>query len=330
MKVLVTGATGFLGSHLVAQLVRRGDAVRVLTRKTSKTGYLPQGVEIVYGDLKDEESLRPAIEGTDIVYHAAAAMRGSWQEYEESTINGTARMLELSWQAGVKRFVHISSIIVYQVYELEKNAIVDESCPYVRDPERYGPYTRSKVEAEKLAFRFHKKGLPVVVVRPGLIYGPYGKVLFPHVGYALGGRLFFIIGRGDNLLPLTYVENTVDAILLAAIREEAIGQTYNIVDGVEITQREYLGKYIAATQANFHTLSVPFSLLLFLTALVEQLGDLGMMNIASLPSKYGLRSKWKSLKFDSSKAQRELYWHPRIGLEEGLKRTFEWYKGACL
>jgi nucleoside-diphosphate-sugar epimerase len=95
MKVLVTGATGFLGSHLVAALVRRGDTVRVLCRTTSNTDRLPSGVEIVYGDLRNEDGLAAAIDGVDVVYHAGAAMRGSWQEYEQSTVNGTARMLEL-------------------------------------------------------------------------------------------------------------------------------------------------------------------------------------------------------------------------------------------
>jgi nucleoside-diphosphate-sugar epimerase len=328
MKVLVTGGTGFLGRHLATRLVRQGDDVRVLARKTSSIDHLPQGVEIVYGDLKDKASLEMAVKGADVVYHAAAAMRGSWQEYEQSTINGTARMLELSLQTGVKRFVHISSIIVYEVYELGKNAIVDESCPYVRAPEQYGPYTRSKVAAEKLAFDFLKKGLPVVVVRPGLVYGPYSKVLFPHVGYSLGGRLFFIIGRGDNLLPLTYIDNIVDAILLAGAKEGAVGHVYHIVDEVEITQREYLKKYIAATNQKFIVTAVPLSLLFRLAALIEQLRRFGLLNSASLPSKYGLASKWKSLTFDTSKARKQLNWHPRISLEEGLKRTFDWYKGS--
>ena len=325
MKVLVTGGTGFLGRHLATRLVRQGDNVRVLARKTSSIDHLPQGVEIVYGDLKDKASLEMAVKGADVVYHTAAAMRGSLQEYEQSTVNGTARMLELALQTGVKRFVHISSIIVYQVYELEKNAVVDENCPYVRRPDQYGPYTRSKIQAEKLAVRFHKKGLPVVVVRPGLIYGPYSKVLFPHVGYSLGHGLFAIIGDGDNLLPLTYVENTVEAILLAGAKDEAIGRAYHIVDGVEVTQREYLKRYMAATGQNFIVTTLPLSLLFGLASIIEQLRRFGLCNSASLPSKYGLASKWKSLRFDTSKAQKDLLWHPSIGLEEGLRRTFEWY-----
>lgn len=326
MKVLVTGASGFLGSHLVSRLARQGDEVRALARRSSKTDHLRQpGVEIVYGDLKDRESLRRAVEGVDMVYHAGAALSGSWQEFEESTIKGTERMLELALAAKVKRFVHISSLAIYQVYELKKNTLVEETYAYEKAPEKVGNYTHSKVEAEQLAFRFYEKGLPVVAVRPGIIYGPRGKVLFPHLGYLLKNKLFVLIGQGDNLLPLTYIDNTVDAILLAAEKREAVGHAYNIVDAEEITQKVYLEKYMAATHSRFVVVSLPFSLLLSSITLVEQLRKSGVLNGAASPSRYGLTSKYKSLRFDTSKAKKELSWEQKISLAEGLKCTFEWY-----
>jgi nucleoside-diphosphate-sugar epimerase len=326
MKVLVTGATGFLGGHLASRLVRQGDEVRALARRTSKIGHFrQQGVEVVYGDLKDRETLQHAVDGMEIVYHAGAAMSGSWKDFEESTIKGTERMLELSLEAGVKRFVHVSSLAVYQVYELQKNTLVNENNPYEKTPEKVGHYAHSKVEAEKLAFRFHEKGLPVVIVRPGIIYGPRGKVLFPHIGYPVKNKLFVIIGNGDNLLPLTYIDNTVEAILSAGAKEGVLGQAYNIVDDEAITQREYLEKYMAATHSRFLTLSMPFSLLLLSILLVEQMRNLGILTKASSPSMYGLVAKYKSLRFDTCKAKKELNWHPEISLEEGLKNTFDWY-----
>lgn len=324
MKVLVTGATGFLGGRLVSGLVRRGDEVRAFARKTSKIQpLLEQHVCIVYGDLKDKESLRAAVKDVDIVYHAGAAMSGSWEEYKESTINGTERILEVSLDAGVKRFVHISSIVVCQVYEMEENGTVGENCPCIKNPQEFGPYTCSKTEAERLAFGFYAKGLPVVVIRPGLVYGPGGKILFPHVGYSFGQGLFFLIGNGRNLLPFTYLDNTVDSILLAGTREEAVGQAYNIVDDEYITQRQYLKKYMDATDSRFLTLPVPISTLLFLIALAEPLGRLGFIDKAFLPSRYGFISKYKSLRFDNLKAKKELGWKPKVSLEEGLRRTFE-------
>jgi 2-alkyl-3-oxoalkanoate reductase len=329
MRILVTGATGFLGSHLVSRLVHNASEVRALTRKTSRTDHLPkENVTLFYGDLKDKESLRRAIEGVDIVYHAGAAKRGSWEEFEASTIRGTEWMLELSLAAGVSRFVHISSLAVYQMNHLERNAVIDESCPMEPAPEKVGPYAHAKVEAEKLAFQFYNKGLPLVVVRPGLIYGPRGIVLFPHIGYAFKNRLFVIVGDGSNLLPLTYVDNTVEAIILAAQSEDAVGKAYTIVDEAEITQKKYLQRYLAATKVDLIVVSIPFPLLLGGVGLIEQLRKVGVLKQRATPSTYGLASKYKSVHFKVSRAKEELNWKPKVSLEEGLRKTFEWYNGV--
>jgi nucleoside-diphosphate-sugar epimerase len=280
-------------------------------------------IEVAYGDLKDRESLQRALEGVDIVYHAGAAMRGGRQEYFETTIRGTEWMLELAQAANVKRFVHISSVTVYRVHDLPPHALIDENCPYEPHPERVGAYAHSKVEAEKLAFRYVQLGLPVVVVRPGLIYGPCGRVMYPHIGYYVHKKLFFLVGRGDSLLPFVYIDNTVDGILRAAASEKAIGQAYNLADDGLMTQKEYLGRYMTATNAGFIAVSTPFWILLAAVYGVERLQRLGVLRQS--PTVYGLSTKYKSVRIDSSKARRELNWQPRVGLEEGLRRTFEWH-----
>jgi nucleoside-diphosphate-sugar epimerase len=328
MEILVTGATGFLGRHLVSRLAGDGHTVRALARQGSQVDHLRQAsVTLVYGDLKDRESLQRAVDGVEMVYHAGAAMRGSWQEYGESTVQGTEQMLDLSLAAGVKRFVHISSLAVYQVHDLPRNAVVDEHTPYDPTPQRIGAYAYSKIEAEKAALAFYAKGLPVTVVRPGVIYGPHGKVLFPHLGYFVK-KAFVLIGRGDNLLPLTYIDNTVDALLLAAQHEQAIGQIYNVTDGVTITQKEYLEQFKQATQSTFPVIPVPMPLLLLPLALVEQLKALGVSKLPSA-SRYGLTSKYKSLYFDSTKAKQELGWRPQVSLADGLHRTFDWHNNQA-
>jgi 2-alkyl-3-oxoalkanoate reductase len=325
MEILVTGATGFLGRHLVFRLASEGHSVRALARQESQTDHLNEpGVTLFYGDLKERESLQRAVDGVDLVYHAGAAMHGPWQEYAESTVRGTEQLLELALAAGVQRFVHISSVGVYQVYPLANNALVAEETPYDPAPQRIGSYARSKIEAEKLAFSYYAKGLPVTVVRPGIVYGPHGKVLFPHLGY-LVKNLFVLIGSGDNLLPLTYIDNTVDALLLAAQHEQAIGQAFNITDGVTITQREYLEQFKQATGTTFPIVPMPLPLLLLPLALIEPLKALGIPRLPSA-TRYGLASKYKSLYFDSTKAQQELGWQPKVTLKDGLRRTFDWYK----
>jgi nucleoside-diphosphate-sugar epimerase len=300
MKVLVTGATGFLGSHLASALAVRGDAVRALSRGTGGESRLQKThIEIVRGDLRDRDSLRKAIAGVDVVCHTAAAMRGSWREYAETTIQGTEWMLKLSQEAGVKRFVHISSITVYRTWDRGREALIDETCPWDPDPERLGPYTHSKIEAEKLTFRYLRQGLPVVVIRPGIIYGPGGRVMHPNVGYFVTKKLFLLVGGGDNPLPLTYVDNTVD--------------------GAAITQKEFLDRYRAVVDDRFVTLSLPLPLLLAGAVLVRQLKRFGMTSIVT--TAYGLRAQYANVRFDAAKARRELGWQPCITLEEGLRHT---------
>lgn len=329
MKALVTGAPGFLGGHLVSRLARRGDHVKALARATSDVErLLTDGVEIVYGDLKDIDSLRRAVEGVDIVYHAGAATSGTWEEYEESTVRGTERMLQLSLEAGVERFIHISSVSAYQTYSLERNGLVDESCLIEEAPERVGPYAHSKVEAEKLAFRYFERGLPVVVIRPGLLFGPRGRVMWPNLGYFVRSGLYVVMGSGDDLLPLTYIENAVDGIMLAGASERAVGQAYHITEASGMTKRDYLKRYMAATHSSFLTITLPMPLMLIPLTLAGILKSLGVPKMSSIPSRYGVVSKFKSLQFDASKARTELAWHPKISLEEGLKRTFDWYNDS--
>jgi 2-alkyl-3-oxoalkanoate reductase len=325
-KVLVTGGTGFLGSHLVNRLVREGHRVRVLARRMNRLEHLPRNVEIAYGDLRDRVSLSRAMEGIEFVYHAGAAMGGGFEEFEESTIRGTKWMLELSLAAGVKRFIHISSLTVYEMSGWKRNSVIDESCPYPKDPRKVGPYAFSKVEAERLVSDYQSRGLPTVIVRPGIIYGPRGKVMFPHIGYNLPGNFFMLVGRGSNLLPLTYIDNTVDAILIAAENDRAVGQAFTIVDDeIEITQKQYLKRYLEATGDRWRVLPVPIGFILLPVSVLELAGKIGLVKGKHLPSRYSMAVKYCSLRYSSSKARKELNWQPKVGLEEGLRRTFGWY-----
>jgi 2-alkyl-3-oxoalkanoate reductase len=330
MKVLVTGATGFLGHHLVCKLLQEGFEVTALARKTSDIHQLvASGVDIIQGDLTDRDSLRSAVSDVEIVYHAGAATRGSWSDHAASTIQGTQNILEISVQSGVRKFVLISSLAVYDVHGLDEEAIVSEDHPYEPFPRRVGPYTWAKLQAEKNALAFCKdQGLPVVVVRPGIIFGPGGRVLFPHLGLKLRGNSFLVIGSGENLLPLTYVENTVDAILASSVPDRAIGQTYNIVDDGELTQRGYLEELMRMTGIGFRVLTLPKTVFYLPLAVTEWMSKNGLLKSSSIPTRYSFTAKFSSVKYDNRKVKAELDWSPRIDLIEGLKRTFEWYQSA--
>ncbi|MGH7380643.1 MAG: NAD-dependent epimerase/dehydratase family protein [Candidatus Methylomirabilales bacterium] len=329
-RVFVTGASGFLGSHLVENLSKDGTVIRALVRPTSRIGHLRSlDVELVEGDLGDVEKLKKGMEHCEVVYHCAAATKGTWSDYLESTIRGTERLLEASVAVGVRRFVHISSLSVYGVHPLKDNEWVTEDTPYELHPEKRGYYTHSKVEAEKLVLRYaQNQGLQTTILRPGTIYGPRGRVFFPQAGYSLKNKIFLIIGRGDHLLPLAYVENVVDAICLAGVREEAVGQICNIVDDEQITGREYLNELIQRTGLKAFTLHVPFGFIYVAASLLELRAN--MLRTKNLPalSRYRLVCATKNLRYDTSRAKNRLQWKPDVSIEQGLRRTFDSYRHA--
>jgi nucleoside-diphosphate-sugar epimerase len=176
MKVLLTGASGFLGTHLAELFVGAGHSVRALVRRTSRTDRLERlGVELVRGDMKDADSLRRAVEGVEVVVHAASTMAGVPEEYVAATVEGTRSLLAAADQAGVHRVVYVSSIAVYPMRKLPPGQAVAEDSGYEEDPLFLTNYTKSKIGADRAALECAARGkMQVFVLRPGLLYGPRG------------------------------------------------------------------------------------------------------------------------------------------------------------
>ena len=258
MKVLVTGGTGFLGRHLVERLALEGDEVWVLARDGKSDAELRGlGVHVVAGDVRQWSSLRRAVEGMDVIYHCAGKVEagGRWLDFLEVNVLGTERLIQASLEHGVRRFIHVSSIGVYP--ERPDGAVISEDDGYDDNTGR-GGYTRSKIMADQLAFWYARaQSAPVTVIRPATIYGPGGKNNLVRVGVKKG-RFNVIFGDGGSIMPLVYVDNVVDALVLAARRDEAIGRAYNVVDDDRITQREYLERMGAALGRPQTTTYLPF------------------------------------------------------------------------
>jgi nucleoside-diphosphate-sugar epimerase len=209
---LVTGGTGFLGSHLVEALVARGEPVRVLVRETSDTTHLEQlGVELACGDLEDAASLQVAAQGVSRVYHCAAlaADWGPWRAFRAANVDGVRNLLE-ALETDVNRFVHVSTTDVYG----HPDYPADESAPYRM---RGWPYGDTKIEGERVVWEYHRRhGLPVTIVRPANIYGPRSNTFVLEIVELLKSGSMIHIGRGDKPAGLGYVTNVVDLMLLAA------------------------------------------------------------------------------------------------------------------
>ena len=204
MKALVTGAAGFIGSHIVERLLAQGHEVRAFVRPTSDCSFLEGlGAELARGDVTDIESLRAAMPGIDAVFHAAANVSnwGPWKEFEAVTVRGTENTLRAAADAGVKRFLQVSTNNVYDD-RVRKRRRLDESGPFTTGPSAFGHYSLSKVLAKKAAFRYHAEGaLAVSAIRPGWVYGPRDRNLVPYMVDFVRSPLAAWVGDRDPILP---------------------------------------------------------------------------------------------------------------------------------
>jgi nucleoside-diphosphate-sugar epimerase len=321
-RILVTGATGFTGGHLCERLIREGHHVRALIRDENRCSELRRrGVEIVTGDLRDPESLQRATSGIDVVYHIAALFRPenvSRKEMWENNVQGTKNMLDASVKAGVQRFVHCSTIGVHGDV---KNPPANEQAPYA--PGDY--YQESKTAGEKIAIQYTRDGkLPIVIFRPGGIYGPRDLRFLKLIRPIKAGR-FIMLGSGEVIYQMIYIDDLIDGILLCGTREEAIGRIY-ILTGGESTTLNQLVRVVA------EVLGVRPPRLRFPVGPVYLAGFLCELLCKPLginPPLYRRRVDFfrKTRAFDISKARRELGFWPKTDLRTGMKLTADWYRG---
>jgi nucleoside-diphosphate-sugar epimerase len=320
-RILVTGGTGFTGSRLITELLKKGYYVRALARKTSKINDLKKlNIEIVYGDIVDKAAVENAVKGCDAVIHIAAA----WQNYKvpdstyyEVNVKGTKNLLDASLKFNAKKFVHCST---GGVLGHISNPPANENSPY--NPGDV--YQESKLEGEKLALKYFKeKKLDVTVIRPAPIYGIGDKRILKLFKQIKKGR-FFMLGKGDVCYHLVNVDDLVNGFILALEKEESMGQVY-IIGGDECLQLNELVRLIAKVlDVDVKIIHLPFWPVYFISFLCEMTCKLLGIN----PPIFRRRTDWfrKNRSFDITKAKKELQYEPKTGLEEGLRVTAEWYK----
>lgn len=315
---LVTGASGGLGSALVDRLRSETRPIRVMVR------HLPdrpedglEGVEYVRGDLGDPEAVERAVQGARVVFHVGAAMKGSWLDHQGGTIEGTRNVLASCRKHGVTKLVHVSSLSVIEWAGAEPMAPVDESTPFEGQAEERGSYTRAKLEAEKLVAAEAARGLPAVILRPGQIFGRRIPLMTGAIARRAAGR-YLVLGDGEMLLPLVYIDDVIDAMMLAAKSDLHHGETIQIVDPEPWTQNQVLGEMVGPSA---RVVRVPRPVVFGMGHASELV--LGLLGKKSPLSRYRLRSALALRSFASLRAESMLGWKPRVGVRDGIRRVRE-------
>ncbi|MEP6783256.1 MAG: NAD-dependent epimerase/dehydratase family protein [Acidobacteriota bacterium] len=325
MKVLVTGATGFTGGHLAQHLINRGDEVRALVRTRSRERFdrspLPaKGVAAADGDLIEAASVRRAVDGVEVVYHIAATYREAGQPdsaYRAINVDGTRNVLEAAKDAGVKRVVHCST---GGVHGHIANPPANEDAPF--NPGDV--YQETKLAAEKLAREFgDRTGLDVVVARPIGIYGP-GDRRFLAMFRGLARGRFPMIGTGRPFYHLTFIDDLVEGFRLCGTVPAAKGRTY-ILAGPRYTTLEQL-VHLVAKELNVTPPRVHLPVWPFWTA--GLLCEMVCVPLRVEPPIFRRRVDFytKSRAFDTTRARTEIGFTPKVDLEEGIRRTADWYR----
>ncbi len=320
-KVLVTGASGFTGGYLAEELMNRGYSVRALSLPDQNTEKLEKlGIEVVIGDLTKKDTLLLAVEGIDTVYHIAAIFREQnvpRHYFFDVNVEGTKNLLEASQDAGVRRFVHCSTVGVQGEI---KSPPADETAPY--NPGDV--YQQSKVEGEKLALQFfNENDIEGIVFRPVGIYGP-GDMRFLKIFKYVSNGKFVMIGKGSVLYHLTYVTDLVDGIILCGEKDEAVGEIFTLGGNEYLPLNEFVQLLAGVLGVPVPKRKIP----VWPVWLGGLLCEIACYPIRIQPPIFRRRVDFfiKDRAFDISKAKRMLGYRPKISLREGLEKTAAWYR----
>lgn len=333
-RILITGAAGFMGPRVVHALLGRGfRKLRCLVRPTSDSGKLArlqeqmsagEGVEVFRGDLLNAEDCARAVQDVALVYHLAAG-RGE-KAYPDAFMNSvvtTRNLLDACVRAGgVKRFVNVSSFAVYSNDRNPCGRILDESSPVETKPALRGDaYTFAKVRQEEMVLDYGNRfGVPYVIVRPGVVYGPGNEAIHGRVG--IGSFKFFLHLGGGNKLPLTYVDNCADAIVLAGLRPGVNGEVFNVVDDDLPSSRRFLRLYKQNVK-RFRSIYFPHGVSYMLCFLWEKYSAWSEGQLPPVYNRARWRVSWKRTGYTNRKIKDLLGWSQRVPTSEALAKHFE-------
>jgi nucleoside-diphosphate-sugar epimerase len=328
MKLLVTGAAGFLGTAVVERLLAYGYTdIRCNLRRQANTLKLdrlstryPHGnLEYCVGNLKYPDDAKRSVDGAQLIFHLAAGKKGAPADLFSDSVVASRNLLEAIGDRKPIRVVLVSSVAVYAIAGLDRGARVTEQTPLEPHPEWRDHYSHAKLRQERLFREYQRRsGFELVILRPGVIYGPGGGHFSDRVGLKIG-KWQLDLGA-NNLLPLTYVDNCAEAVVVAGTYEHAAGQVYNVLDDDVPTCREYLCAYRKHV-TNVRSISVPYFGLRLLSRLLAKYHRYSKGQLPAILTPYKVATLWGGNRFDNSKLH-STGWRQLVPTAEGLRRSF--------
>ena len=335
--VLVTGSNGFVGSKVVETLLLSGFTnLRCFVRPSSNltklkaltSPFAAASLDLVEGNLLSREDCKRAAEGVSIIFHLAAGFEKSFPGAFMNSVVTTRNLLEaVAEQTSFKRFVNVSSFAVYAPRLVRRGGLLDETCEVEANPLVRGEaYCYGKVKQEEMLRQYGKThNIPYVIVRPGWVFGPGNTGISGRVGIDTFG-MFFHMG-GSNRIPLTYIDNCAELIMLAGMRKGVDGLIFNAVDDELPTSRAFLRRYKGEVDA-FRSVPIPKTLSYLLCYLWERYSKWSQGQLPPVFNRSRWTAEWKGANYSNLKAKQLLGWSPRIPLDEALSRYFQYQKQA--
>lgn len=327
-RLLVTGSNGFIGTKVVETLLNFGFFnLRCFVRPSSKLENLKkvlaghpgaESVEIVMGDLLSRDDCRSAAEGVSVIYHLAAGIEKSFAGAFMNSALATRNLIEAFLERGKpRRFVNVSSFAVYSNLAMKRGALLDENCPLEGAPqERYDAYGFGKRKQEDLVREYGQKhNLPYVILRPGAVFGPGKPALTGRIGIDTFG--FFVHLGGSNCLPLTFVDNCAEAIVLAGLTPGVDGEVFNVVDNDLPTSAQFLRAYRKKVKFSFG-IRVPYPVAYALCLLWEKYSKCSQGQLPPVFNRRRCAAEWKGNRYSNQKLHEKLGWKPRVNMSDAM------------
>ncbi len=328
-KALVTGGTGFLGGRLARRLQSLGWQVTALGRNENIGRQLAsEGVRFVRADLTDATAVNAACRGQEIIFHCGARSSpwGRYSDFHHDNVVATQTLLAASERENISRFVHVSTPSVY--FDFTDRLNISESQPLPTNPANH--YVRTKLLAESAVDDAAARELATITLRPRAIFGPGDTTLFPRLIRAHGSRGFPLIGDADSLMDITYVENVVDALLLAAAAPtSALGKKFNVTNGEPWSRSRLLTTLFSEIGQPLKTRRVNYRVAKNIAALLEFFSEVCTRSRWEPPlTRYTVGVLAKSQTLDISAARKLLGYQPHVSVAEGLRAFGNWWKEA--